>query len=214
MSITGISSSILSGLSGTQHGQSKFQQIRDEFKQLAQDLQSGNLGAAQQDFTTLSQNLPGAGQTSGTPAAQVSAANGSNPLAQAFNQLGQDLQSGNLQAARQDFTTIREAAQQNVQASTQPNSLQVGGHHRPHHHHVEKTEESSAASSSQQAGAIGQAFSQLAQTLRTGNLQGAQQAFSALQNDLQQIGGFVTAGSSGSSSSGASTGAGSLNVTV
>jgi len=212
MSITGVASGILSGLSGTQHGQSKFHQIRDEFKQLAQDLQSGNLAQADQDFTALSKNLTGTSQASSAATGKVGSATSGNPLSQAFNQLGQDLQSGNLQAARRDLTTIQNAAQQNVQASAQPNSRQAAGHHRPHHHHVEKTEESS--SSTPQAGAIGQAFSQLAQTLQSGNLQGAQQAFSALQNDLQQIGGFAVSGSTGSNSGGGSTGAGSLNITV
>lgn len=49
MSVTGIASTILSGLSGYQHrGQSKVQQLAGEFKQLAQDVQSGNLTQAQQ----------------------------------------------------------------------------------------------------------------------------------------------------------------------
>ena len=118
MSVTGIASTILSGLSGYQHrGQSKVQQLAGEFKQLAQDVQSGNLTQAQQDFTTLAQNIPGVtlANTSGVSAA--SAASGgatpatgtpssTNPLIQAFNQLGQDLQSGNVQGAQQDITKI------------------------------------------------------------------------------------------------------------
>jgi hypothetical protein len=47
--------------------------------------------------------------------------------------------------------------------------------------------------------------------LQSGNLTGAQSAFAALQNDLEQIGGFVT---SGGSSTGSSTASSGLNVTA
>src|SRR6266436_1370548 len=117
MSVTGIASSILSTLSGSQDPQSRLQQIRTEFQQLGQDLQSGNLTKAQSDFTTLSQNLSGTNQSSTST---------TNSASQAFSQLGQDLQSGNLQAAQQHFTILRQDLQQNATA--------VGGHHHHHHH--------------------------------------------------------------------------------
>ena len=206
MSIIGILSSNLFSAGAAQNTQSTqsntpvFQQIKTEFQQLGQDLQSGNLTAAQSDFTTLSQNLSGASQSSATTA---SSATGNTPLAQAFAQLGQDLQSGNLQGAQQDFTNV----QQDVQ---QISSQQVGGHHSHHHHHTE----SSQSSSSQQTNPIAQAFSTLAQDLQAGNLSGAQSAFSTLQNDLQQIGGFLTARSTGTSSTAVPSSTGSLNVTA
>jgi len=214
MSVTGIASSILSGLSSSHSGQSRSQQVRAEFKQLAEDLQSGNLSQAQQDFTALSKDLTGVSQSGSQTISSSSSSAGSttstNPFLQAFNQLGQDLQSGNLQAAQQDLTKIEQTAHQNVQ----PNAQQAEGHHHYPHHHVEHSQESSSSSASQQMGAIAQAFRQLSQTLQAGNLQGSQQAFSMLQNDLQQIGGFVTAGSAGASSGAASTSAGSLNVSA
>src|SRR3984957_20229804 len=123
MSLIGILSSNLFGAGAAQNTQhvpnfqnspSAFQQIKAEFQQLGQDLQTGNLTQAQQDYTTLSQNLPGATQAS------------TNPLLQAFAQLGQDLQSGNLQAAQQDYTTVQQDAQQ------QSASQQVSGHHGHH----------------------------------------------------------------------------------
>jgi hypothetical protein len=222
MSVSGIASGILSVLNSSQpqSGQSKFQQIKSEFQQLGQDLQSGNLTGAQQDFTTLSQNLPGVSQSSGSGnfssllnSAAGNGQTGANPLVQAFNQLGQDLQSGNLQAAQQDFTNIQQTAQQEVQQGAQ----QSGGRHH-HHHRVDNDQNSSSSSSpsssSQQTNPIVQAFSTLAQDLKGGNLQGAQQAFATLQNDLQQIGGFTTAGSTGAGGAGVPAGAGSLNVTV
>jgi outer membrane protein assembly factor BamD (BamD/ComL family) len=104
LSLIGLLSSNLFSAGAAQNSQSTqsvqntpstFQQIKAEFQQLGQDLQSGNLTQAQQDYTTLSQNLPGASQSS------------TNPLLQAFAQLGKDLQSGNLQAAQQDYTTVQ-----------------------------------------------------------------------------------------------------------
>jgi hypothetical protein len=190
MSITGVASGILAALSGFQNSQSGFGQIKNEFQQLGQDLQAGNLSYAQQDFATLSQGLTGGNQSSG-------AANTTSPLTQAINQLGQDLQAGNLSAAQQDFTTLQEDVQQIAQRD--------GGHgHR--HHHIE----SSQNSSTRQSNPIAQEFSLLAQSLQAGNLQGAQQAFSTLQNDLQQIGGFAGPSSNGTSPAGA----GILNVTA
>jgi outer membrane protein assembly factor BamD (BamD/ComL family) len=206
MSLTGISSSILSTLSGLQTQQSPFQQIKSEFQQLGQDLQSGNLNQAQSDFTTLSQNLSNVfqgGTNPATTAATTTAANTTaattSPILQAFSQLGQDLQSGNLQAAQQDFTNIQQDAQQA--------SAQVGGHH--HHHAAESSQSSSA---SQQSNPIDQAFSQLAQSLQSGNLQGAQQSYSALQSDLQQIGGFTSSGATTPTSTAATTGG--INISV
>jgi outer membrane protein assembly factor BamD (BamD/ComL family) len=202
MSVTGIASSLLSILSGSRHQQSPMQQIRSEFQQLGQDLQSGNLTQAQSDFTTLSKNLSSVFQNSGVTTGTATTA-GANPVIQAFNQLGQDLQSGNLQAAQQDFTTIQQDAQQQL------NATQVQGH--PHHHHHAESSENSS-SSSQRTNPVLQAFNQLAHSLQSGNLQSAQQAFSTLQSDLQQIGGFTT--QSGGATSAAAPAASSLNVTV
>jgi hypothetical protein len=87
---------------------------------------------------------------------------------QAFNQLGQDLQSGNLQAAQSDYTNVQQDAQQNA--------AQAHGHH--HHHHG--SEDSQESGSNPLTSPINQAFSQLAQSLQTGNLSGAQSAFATL----------------------------------
>jgi outer membrane protein assembly factor BamD (BamD/ComL family) len=65
------------------------------FEQLASSLQSGNLSAAQQAYTSLAasfQNSPRAQST--------------NPLSADFQALGQALQSGNLSAAQQAFSTL------------------------------------------------------------------------------------------------------------
>ena len=180
MSVTGVASSILSILSGSQRQQSPTQLIQSEFQQLGLDLQSDNLAQAKSDFNTLAKNLPSRSQNSGIPANVPAAETNTNRVAQAFAQLGQDLQSGNLSAAQQDFTTIREDSTQQLNVSP----VQI---HHLHHHHVESSESSSSSSSSQQVNPILQDFSKLAQSLQAGNLQSAQQAFATLQTDLQQI---------------------------
>jgi hypothetical protein len=123
-----------------------------------------------------------------------------------FQQLGRDLKSGDLLAAQQDYASLEQGVQQ---TSTQ----QFRG---PHHLHsqAESSQTSSYSHSSQQANPIAQAFRALAQDLQAGNLSAAQSAFATLQNDLQQIGGFLPAGSNGKSNTSAPSATGSLNVTA
>src|SRR5579862_4894590 len=160
MSLSGISSSNLFNYD-SQSIQKQMQQVKQEFQQLGQDLQSGNLSAAQADFATLEQIGSNSSSTSSTAS--------SSPLAQAFNQLGQDLQSGNLSAAQQDFSTI----QQDLQSQ----SSQTHGHH--HHRH---------GGGGNQSNPISQLFQQLGQALQSGNVSSAQQIYNSLQQDLAQMG--------------------------
>jgi hypothetical protein len=73
-----------------------------------------------------------------------------------FQQLGKDLQSGNISAAQADFVTLQQNSPQ-----------------------------SNATSSSQSSEPIVQAFHQLLEDLQSGNLSAAQQAYGTLQQDLQ-----------------------------
>ena len=83
---------------------SNYQNYRQAFGQLTNALQSGNLSAAQSAYNTLASS----------PAAQ-----GTGPFAQALQQIGQDLQSGDLRDAQQALASL----QQQQQA------------HGYHHHH-------------------------------------------------------------------------------
>ena len=152
----------------------------------------------------LSSNLFAAGATQHTANAAQSSQNSPSKFQQIkteLQQLGQDLQSGNLPAAQKDFTNLQLDLQQDSNPQVE------GSHHR--HQHAE-----SSQVSSQQGNPIAQAFRTLAQDLQAGNLSGAQSAFATLQNDLQQIGGFLTAGSNGTSSTAVPSSTGSLNVTA
>jgi hypothetical protein len=76
------------------------------FSQIAQDLQSGNLTAAQSDYANLQQGLKqGAGHSHHFHSAAASSA--LTQTQNALAQLGQALQSGNLSAAQQAYTTFQ-----------------------------------------------------------------------------------------------------------
>jgi outer membrane protein assembly factor BamD (BamD/ComL family) len=158
MSVSGISSSSLLNY-GTQDVQGKMKQFQQEFQQLGKDLQAGDLSAAQSDFAALQQLMP---QNSATSSTQSN-----NPIAQAFNQLSKDLQAGNLSAAQQDYTTIEK--------DFQNPAIQMP---RQHHHR---------AGGGRGASEFSQLFDQLGQALQSGNLSTAQQVFSSLQQQLQQL---------------------------
>jgi outer membrane protein assembly factor BamD (BamD/ComL family) len=153
--------------------------FKQEFQQLGQDLQSGNLSKAQSDFDAIQpNNVPG-----------LSSSSSSTGLASAFNQLATDLKSGNLSAAQQDYATV----QQDLQSSA------VSGHH--HHHHSAGLDTSSSSQNS-----LEQRFSQLGQDLQSGNLSNAQSAYAALQQEFAQLSSALTTSSAPSSNA--------LNVTV
>jgi hypothetical protein len=166
-SVSGISSSLVDFQSPTTQsaGQTKWQQLGQDFQQLGQDLRSGNLTAAAADLGALQKLSPQSGA--------ASTAFGNSPTGKSLNQLSQDLQSGNLSGAQQDYSSI--------QADIQNQAAQGrGGHHHHHHHHH-------GGGSSTSASSLSQDFQQLGPPLQSGNLSSAQPAYSALQNDLPQL---------------------------
>lgn len=88
MPISSVSSASAAQLSGA----NAWQQRRQDFQALSQALQSGNLSAAQQAFSSLSSTFP------------AGVANDPNSM---LAQLGQALQSGNLSAAQSVFSAMR-----------------------------------------------------------------------------------------------------------
>jgi hypothetical protein len=143
-----------------------------------------------------------------------------------FQQLGQDLQAGNLTQAQSDFSTLS----QNVSGSVQNNSslaqafsalgsaLQSGNVSAAqkayttlqqdvqqagmgHHHHHRHAGSSSQSTNSSTESTMGQLFSSLGSALTAGNLSAAQTAYSTLTQDLSQLG--LGSGSASSSMVGA-----------
>lgn len=134
------------------------QGFQQEFQQLGQDLKTGNLAAAQTDLATL--------QQSGALPASIASAPLGNPIAQEFAQLSQDVKTGNLSAAQQDYSAL--------QVQLQTHTVRHNGHHQ-------------YQSETSGTDPVSNLMGQLGQALQTGNLSSAQQAYSALQQDLQML---------------------------
>jgi len=94
--------------------------IAQAFQQLSQDLQSGNLSAAQQDYSTIQQDIQSHAsqmhhhhhRSGGSQESQQS------QFAQLFEQLGEDLQSGNLSSAQSVFSSLQQLFQSGNQQTT------------------------------------------------------------------------------------------------
>jgi len=164
MSVSGILSS-----NSNQYQLSASNLLQQELQQLGQTLQSGNLSAAQSDFATLQQAFSQPAATSGSTSST------SNPVAQAVTQLGSDLQSGNLSAAQKDYATM----QQDLKGLADD---QLSSHLHNHH----RVAISNGGESSSQNSLL-QDLNQLGQSLTSTNLSSVQQAYSTLQQQLQQF---------------------------
>ena len=158
MSLAGILSSNLFQFN-SQGVQDRMQQFRQDFQKLGQDLQTGNLTGAQADFAALQKDGP---QSS-------SSTQNSNPITQTLQQLSTDLQSGNLTAAQQDYSSLQQDFQNQAASHMQ----------RSHHHHH-------SGGGSDASSQMSQILTQLGQDLQSGDLTAAQQAYTTLQQDLQQ----------------------------
>jgi hypothetical protein len=98
MSVAGIASSLFGYAAQSVNSGQHRSQFQQDFKQLGQDIQSGNLTAAQADLAALEKLRP-------------ASRNEASPITQAFSQLSTDLQSGNTSAAQQDYSSIQQAFQ-------------------------------------------------------------------------------------------------------
>ena len=147
MSVAGILGSSFVNYAA-QSVQSRMQQARKDFQQLGQDLQSGNLSAAQSDFAAM--------QKLGLQSNSSSSTQSSSSVSRDFQQLSQDLQSGNTAAAQQDYSKIQQDFQ-----SQAPHT-----HHQGHHG-------GSANGSSSGDSQIMQLLNQLGQSLQSGDASSA-----------------------------------------
>ena len=150
-----------------------------------------------------------------------------NTFKQEFQQLGQDLRSGNLSQAQSDLAAFQpsnvpapffsllqrpsinchrsqirnlSAAQQDY--ATVQQDLQSSAASGHHHHHSAGSDTSSSSQNS-----LEQFFSQLGQDLQSGNLSQAQSAYASLQQEFAQLGSALSTASTSASSN-------ALNVTV
>jgi Skp family chaperone for outer membrane proteins len=172
MSISPLSTNLLSDLS-LQHRQNPFQEIKQDFSQLASALQSGNLTDAQSAYSNI-QQLLGGNQSSSNSS---TGSNGSNPIQNDFAALGQALQSGDLTQAQSAFSQL----QTDVQSARQANQTQAPV---AQDQYVPTTSQATTPPTLTPAEQVQQDYTQLANALQSGNLTGAQTAFTALQQAL------------------------------
>ncbi len=159
MSIASVASSPISGFSvSSPANTNKLSQLREQFQQLGQDLQSGNLTAAQGDFAGL-QQASLAGGSSTAPA--------NDPVTQALNQLQTDLQTGDLVGAAPKPVGGAPIA---VQFPRTPSV------HARTPHPVGPEDPTSPGS--------GTSLEQLGQALQSNNLSAAQQAYNSVLQGL------------------------------
>jgi hypothetical protein len=120
LSTSSITSSLLSQIAGSDASANQFV---SDLNQLAQDLQTGNLSAAQQDYVTLSQHaLNGVTSSTSTTSASgittgllsdiASSPSNLSTFVDDLNQLGTDLQNGNLSSAQEDMLGLDSTALQ------------------------------------------------------------------------------------------------------
>lgn len=118
MSTSGITSSLLSQIVSSPSTDNQFS---TDLNQLAQDLQGGNLSAAQDDYVTLSQDaLNGATSATATTSASgitpnllsalASSSSSANTFVSELNQLGTDLENGDQTSAQQDMLSLDSTA--------------------------------------------------------------------------------------------------------
>jgi hypothetical protein len=97
--------------------------IAADFSQLSKDLQSGNLSAAQTDYSTIKQDFKSRASQSDDAAQGSQAVEGhhhhhhgggssSAEITQLMNELGQSLQSGDVSAAQKAFSALQTDFQQ------------------------------------------------------------------------------------------------------
>jgi hypothetical protein len=154
----------VSGILSSQYQIGATSPLQQQFQQLGQALQSGNLSNAQSDFATLQAAFSQPAVTSGNDT--------SSPIKQAFNQLASDLQSGNLSAAQKDYSAVQkdfQGARGTVSRSHFNGQLHGGG----------------GASTAQNT--LFQELNQVSQNPSTSTLASAQQGYTSLQQELQQI---------------------------
>jgi outer membrane protein assembly factor BamD (BamD/ComL family) len=150
-------------------------------QQLKQDLQTGNLKAAQSDFAALQKafskesatsaaNSHATNPTASSGSTSASSSSNARPFSQAVHQLASDLTSNNLAAAQKDFSALKEEL-------PQANGLNSAGGARHHH------SSGGAGDNSQNSGGTTPSalFTQLSQALASGNMASAQQAYASLQ---------------------------------
>ena len=117
MSVSGVSSTDSLYEINQQNG---WQQVMNDFSQVGQSLQSGDLAGAQKAFATLQEDMQNVGQSQ-------SGQSQSSQQQSALDQLGQALQSGDLAGAQQAFAALKTSHHHHHSGGTQGTGGDSGG---------------------------------------------------------------------------------------
>ena len=177
---------------GSSSVRSSVHQARQDFDQLYQALQSGNLGAAQQAYSSFQQVQAGLAAPSSTSAAGATASTVTNPVAADWSALGQTLQSGSLSSAQDALSKLGQDAQAAWQSHLQQETQNAQSVYALMQS-VQGTTATSAAtpsatstSSTQSAtGSVQNDLNALNQSLQSGDTTAAQKLLTQLVQDLQ-----------------------------
>jgi len=172
------------------------QQGEEDFAQLFQAMQAGNLASAQQAYGALQQwqsnftttdtsSSTGSSTSTGTTTTADSTSSASNAVLNDWNALGQALQSGNLSSAQSAFSSLES------DAATAASQIQGR-----HHHHgtqeaqsvysaMQSTGATSGSTSSSTGDTVSNDLAALKQALQNGSTSSAQDLLAKLEQDLQ-----------------------------
>lgn len=175
-----VSNVVLDQSSSASSWKSSIRKGVQDFDQLAQSLQNGNVNGAQQAYSDFQNILTGL-----TSAAQNGATTAGSTAQSDWNALGQALQSGSLSSAQGALGKLTQDVQSAWQAQLQnaysAQSLLQG---------TQTTSSSQGAAASTPSGTsvIQTDISALSQALQSGDSNGAQKLLAQLQQDLQAAG--------------------------
>lgn len=155
MSIPGVSSSIANFQNTIP---TLFQQLRKDFIDLEQTLNSGDLSGAQKAYAAVQQDMQNLGHQP----------EGSGQLSTDLTALGNAFQSGDLSGARKAYATLKQDMQKAPTA--------VG---TPHRHHQNTGSAQNATET------LGDDLTALGNALPSGDRSGAQKAYGAVMQDIR-----------------------------
>ncbi len=154
-------------------GQSPFRQARQDFEQIFQSIQTGNLSSAQQAYNDLQQLRSSATPT--TPASGSTPTAAPNNVASDWTALGQALGSGSLSSAQDALTKLKQDAVAQWQAELQ--NAQAA--------YALISGSFTAAATATAPSAVQTDLANLQASLQAGDTAGAQKLLAQLQQDLQ-----------------------------
>jgi len=178
---------------GSSSSRSAIRQAHQDFDQLFQSLQAGNLNAAQQAYNSFQQIQTGLANSAASSSNAVGGATPTattNPVTADWTALGQALQSGSLSSAQSALGQL----QQDAKTAWQSHLQQEAQNAQSVYALMQSVEGASsptgamAASPSSAANPVQNDLNSLTQALQSGDTAGAQKLLAQLEQDLQSSG--------------------------